>query len=325
MSNAPTVVEKFQAWYRHEAARSPAGVPSRGKIAAALVVLERLQQTPDFEFAAHVTEGRGQIAGLTPASLRRILERFGEEREYLREGGRTNRGNHAFVADMLESLRASPLPSMEGEQRRQTIDQLQRLLVEGPVKDFFNRQRIEFEYDANLPVRTAIGDILLYARASGRDGYVAQHLVGAKLEIRFLDQPGMTVSNFPASAGDTQAQRAGDFEIADTVFHVTTAPSEANMARCRDDLGNGLASVLLVPEDKLVLARELTRQAELDKRVAVESIESFVGQNLSELGRFSHAGRHEQLKQLLVVYNRRVEEVESDRSLMIEPPAQLRD
>lgn len=64
---------------------------------------------------------------------------------------------------------------------------------------------------------------LIVENAKGRSGgVVKQQLVGAKLAHRFRD---ITVSNHPAHAGDRQTERAGDFAIAQQVYHVTAAPS----------------------------------------------------------------------------------------------------
>jgi len=55
--------------------------------------------------------------------------------------------------------------------------------------------------------------------------------------------------------------------------------------------------------------------------VAVESVESFVGQNVSELAKFSSGKLPQKLGELLQEYNKRVREVETDGSLMIEVPS----
>lgn len=191
------------------------------------------------------------------------------------------------------------------------------------LRDFFKHERIKFEYSPNRPIRSIIVDILGAAKARGQDGYVAQHLVGAKLAIRFRHIPEMEVSNFPGSASDDQAGRAGDFEIGDTAFHVTVAPSEATIRRCQQNLVNGLASVLIIPDARLAMARGIADQAGLLDDISVEALESFVGQNVSELGVFARDGLKRELALLLQVYNERVEATESDKSLMIEMPGNL--
>src|SRR5687767_6884869 len=68
------------------------GFPARGTIGGALVVLERLKVACDLNIDAHTAQGGAQIAGASGAAVTTLLERFGEMRPFLSEGGRTNRG-----------------------------------------------------------------------------------------------------------------------------------------------------------------------------------------------------------------------------------------
>ncbi|MHC4302230.1 MAG: DUF4928 family protein [Planctomycetota bacterium] len=181
---------------------------------------------------------------------------------------------------------------------------------------------ISFEFDAVKPVRFLIGEILDKARQRNQSGPVAQHLVGAKLAIRF---PNMEITNFPYSAADDQAGRPGDFYIGDTAFHVTVAPNMHHVARCAQNLREGLSAVLLVPDAKLNAARVLLETENIEAQVAAESVESFVGQNLSELAEFTTNKFSRKMGALLAEYNRRVAAVETDDSLQIVIPTSLRD
>jgi hypothetical protein len=53
------------------------------------------------------------------------------------------------------------------------------------------------------------------------------------------------------------------------------------------------------------------------------AIESFVAQNIDELARFSLSEFRKKFRELLEEYNRRVDSVEFDKSLMIDIPATL--
>ncbi len=57
--------------------------------------------------------------------------------------------------------------------------------------------------------------------------------------------------------------------------------------------------------------------------VSVESIESFVSQNIEELSDFSSGKVSENLKRLLEIYNERVGAAETDLSLQIRIPSAL--
>jgi hypothetical protein len=57
--------------------------------------------------------------------------------------------------------------------------------------------------------------------------------------------------------------------------------------------------------------------------VMVGNIETFVATNVEELSEFDSSKAAVELAQLLTIYNRRVDEVEFDKSLMVEIPQNL--
>lgn len=294
-------------------------LPPRGAVAAALVVLQILKGRFDLDPDSHVTEGRGQIAGMGKGALQKVLVAHGEERVFLKEAGRTNRGNHAIVASLLKAVAAARLDRVGEKDRIVGLNVMQAYLAER-VNDYFQQERIKVEFDPSSPARTFIAGILSAAEAKGRADYVAQHLVGAKLAIRFPDEK---VANFAGSAADEPSRRAGDFQIGDAAFHVTIRPTPAVCARCAENLRSGLASVLLVPDSVLAAAREMARQHDILSKVMVEPIESFVGQNISELSEFRRDRLRTELAHLIVEYNTRVEAAETDMSLLIDVPPSL--
>ena len=79
------------------------------------------------------------------------------------------------------------------------------------------------------------------------------------------------------------------------------------------------------PEHRDASRRRLARARRVRDRgsVAVESIESFVGQNVEEMAGFSQQDLNTKFHELLVVYNQRVDDTEIDRSVMIEIPPNL--
>ncbi|HLO40676.1 MAG TPA: DUF4928 family protein [Phycisphaerales bacterium] len=156
--------------------------------------------------------------------------------------------------------------------------------------------------------------------SGSRSGPIAYHLIGATLAIRF---PEKSISNHPYSAADDQGGRSGDFQIGGTAFHVTVAPSKAHAARCGKNLRDGLAAFMIVDEANVDRARYALEFENIVGRVAVESVESFVGQNLSELADFATDRVGPTWGSLLRTYNSRVSEVETDGSLLIEVPTAL--
>ena len=94
--------------------------------------------------------------------------------------------------------------------------------------------------------------------------------------------------------------------------------------KCRRNVDRGFKVYILVPDRRLQGARQNIELALLAELVAVESLESFVSQNIDELSTFTRDGRRLKLVSLLELYNQRVAAVEYDKSLMIELPENLR-
>lgn len=187
------------------------------------------------------------------------------------------------------------------------------------VKDYHNRQKLKLTFNPTLSTWHIVHNLLVISIAEGKAGYVAQHLVGAKLQLRF---PTIKVSNESGSTADMQTQRPGDFLIEHTAFHVTVAPMQPVFDKCKHNISQGLKPFLLVPDNKLIGTRQLAEQV-CAQQIEVESIESFVSQNLNELSIFNKDKLTTSIKDLVSIYNRRVDEVETDKSLMIDLPSNL--
>ena len=310
----------IQAWF--EALPDFKGSKARGSIAAALVALEHLRDDYDLDIDAHTARGGAQVRGLTPAKVAEILARFGEERHFLREGGRTNRGARGAVASLLMSLRPLALEKISKPERDCVLEALQGYLVQRVV-EYFNRQRLAPSYDPASSTWHAIHEILEKAKEAGKSGPVAQHLVGAKLQLRF---PDFDVENNPSSAADEQTGRPGDFQIGDTAFHVTVAPSRDNLFdRVKQNIQQGLRVYVVVPDERVAAARgyaedQLPGQ---HSKIAVCAIEAFVAQNIDELSLFAKGRLLKGFRALLEIYNQRADAVETDKSVLIDIPATL--
>ena len=167
--------------------------------------------------------------------------------------------------------------------------------------------------------REIVGKILASAGNRLKTGEVAEYLIGAKLSLRF---PNYDIRNSAASAADRQTEEQGDFQINDCVFHVSVAPNRGHYDKCLRNLADGLRVFLLVPDEILAGTRQ-NAQLDTNGRVSVESIESFVSQNIEELSDFSGAEVAQNIRRLLNRYNERVAKVETDLSLQIKIPVAL--
>ena len=310
--------KEFIDWYNALKVVKANNGPANGSIATALVVLNRLQEDYNLNFSAHVADGGMQIKGASGAAVAAILKKFGEERPFAKEGGRTNRGGPSEVKSLLVMLEGLKLDNLTEKVRNEKIKGMQAFLVER-VQDFHNRQKIKLTFNPAFSTWHIVHSLLLEAVAEGKAGYIAQHLVGAKLQLRF---PNIQVSNESGSTADMQTQRPGDFLIGHTAFHVTVAPMQPVFDKCKHNISQGLKPFLLVPDSKLIGARQIAEQI-CEQQIEVESIESFVSQNINEISFFNKDNLTASFKQLIFIYNNRVDAIETDKSLMIELPSNL--
>lgn len=319
MPNSDRALASFQVWFNSlPTYKNTGGLPARGSIAAALVVLEHLKEEYRLDLKAHQAEGRAQIKGLNPRAVQAILAVFGETRPFSGEGGRTNRGGPGDVQKMLDTLGQLRLESLSVDDRNLVLQNMQAFLA-NKVREYHSRKRLEIAYDATHTTWSAVHDLLKQAEQVGKAGPVAQYLVGAKLQLRF---PQITVSNDGYSSADLQSGRSGDFQIKDTVFHVTVSPMPPVYEKCRRNLAGGQRVFLLVPDKCLAAARQMAETL-TPGQVAVEPLESFVANNVEELSVFAKDELVSGFRRLLEAYNDRVDAIELDKSLMIEIPPTL--
>lgn len=311
-------LEAFQGWFSKLRVHKASGGPAKGTISAGLVVLERLKTEYNLDLQAHRAAGGSQIKGAGGQAVKKILARFDETRPFTAEGGRTNRGGPGDILAMLETLASLRLDVVEETERNALLNEMQRFLVDRVV-DFHSRQRIKLTFDPTKTTWQTIQGLLTAARETGKEGPVAQHLVGAKLELRF---PDLTIGNESYSTADRQLGRPGDFLIGDTAFHVTVAPMPQLFEKCVENVKEGYRAFLLVPDRTLSGARQ-NAELMLPGKIGVESIESFVATNIEELSLFSKKKVVRGMRRLMEAYNRRVSECEMDKSMLIEIPRNI--
>ena len=316
------LLRQLGEWYESQRSSLRRGQVAVGVANTGLVVIEHFRTTYPLTEEDYLSPGRGQVSGLSGPGVRRILTRFGETRSLGTEAGRTSRGTPRAARDLAERFNAlrRQLSTLSSEDRNRLADSMQRWLLENPIREFFERQRLEVELDPRLPIRANVAAILQAAQGRKQAGPVAQHLVGAKLQLRF---PRTRIPNYSVTTADTPSQRRGDFELGNAVFHVTVAPGEAVIRKCHGDLSANYRPVLLVPDSSVAAASQMAENVGLGRRLWIASIESFVGQNVEEIAEFDGRRSEGELRALLELYNRRVQEVERDTSLLIDIPGSL--
>ncbi len=262
-----------------------------------------------------VTDGGGQVRGLGVRAVQNILARHDIQAVLAKEGGRTSRNSprnmKAYVRLLNRLDREAPVD----------LDRVEEFWI-GRVRLFLAGKPFKLRLDARSSLRSVVQDLVLQAerkqqKAPGRTdvGAVLQHLVGAKLE-RAMGRGRLVHHSY--STADAATARRGDFEVGDTVVHVTAAPSESVIRECRANLEAGRHPVLVTLSSRMPVALGLSDQAGLAGRLDVFDIEQFLGLNIYEWTEFRSENRRSLLRKFVKCYNQIVGEVETDPSLRIE-------
>ncbi len=150
-----------------------------------------------------------------------------------------------------------------------------------------------------------ISEILMGAEKFRMARDVSTSLVGAMLAILFHNVLGGGASK--RNLNPCFKTKSGYFEIENSVFEVAVGlPYDEDLDRIESIPKHpGREVWILTREDRVAIWKSeiAKRFGKLVKRIVVRSVESFVGQNLSELAEFSSAGKADRLKQLVDLYN----------------------
>lgn len=287
------------------------GELSRNTVAVGIVVLHHLRLHCPVE-PSEVLSARGEIKGAR-SGLSAILGKYGIPASYLKEV--TTRAGHQDGQRLLERLKyGAGLANIPVAARDRSLQEAIELLV-ALAHRWLNRQHLKVNCDRQLSPAAWIQGILGEAKSKS-GGKVEQHLVGAKLAVRFPDEQ---VPNHPSHAGDVQTGRAGDFVLGSTCYHVTAAPGGHVVEKCKANLGAGLHPVLLAPRGEPVTkARHLAEDKGIADRITVLAIEDFIALNIIEMSMGEQREFVGVLRKIIEKYNKRLEEVETDLSLKIE-------
>lgn len=314
---AELALEAASEWY--EGKRNKKGSVNTNVMCVGLAVAELLRTHFPLTDEVVKSDKGSQVRGLCGSMVSRVLKEHGEEQEFTSEGGRTSRGSLPRAQELAGILNGLFPEGLDESDRRAVAGILQRYFVRRIQEDYFAKQRMKVAIDPRKPVSSTVADILAAARARSDQptGAVAQHLVGDKLELRF---PELDVGRDKANSADQQTDRQGDFQLGSTAFHVTVSPMPKLVGRAQENLREGYRPVVLVPQDKVPFAIGLFESERLGGRVGVQSIESFVGTNVEEIGGYSSEGIRDAVARLVRRYNERIHDCETDKSLMIEEP-----
>lgn len=289
----------------------------KGPLCVAVVVTEqaKIKEFPLIEDDFLADSGT-QVAGLGVGAVQAVLNRNGVTRILAKEGGRTSRGSvgnmKLYVAFLNQMFHTSTLDLKAAE-----------TFWMDKVRDFFAGKPFTFRLDSHFGLRAAVRNLMQQAidrqkSESGTKfvGTVMQHLVGAKLEIALGE--GIDLKHHNVNQNDQQIGRTGDFDIGDVSIHVSSAPGEALIAKCRENIAAARKPLIITGRKGVVVAEGLAENAGIGDQIDIIEFEQFIATNVHELGRFSSAQRRIKLEEIVSRYNEIVDDVETDPSLKIE-------
>jgi hypothetical protein len=285
---------------------SRAGRISPARLQSALALVEKLRDNPSLTIGDHLVEPSTSGLALHVTYGDRAHRRLNLQ-PVLAGHGRISSRIAEWGQEFLDGLAKSGFLGANRDAQAEIIDAAQAALAR-PL-----RHLVEDPITARLSNSTAeavLADILSAAEQKGKNGEVAQYLVGAKLALRFN---GPT-SVYPAGKSDRTSRpdavhRFGDLEIGNAVIRVALGlPDDKHLLQIAEIQDKSDAEVwLLTRADRVeTWQRELSNTETVEiERVIVASVEKFVGQNITELGQFSARGKAEQLRALFDLYNTR--------------------
>jgi hypothetical protein len=286
---------------------------SKGKLAAVLYVssLAKKQGLP-LDASVLITQGKGQVKGLGKAAVQTILKEYGIHRVLAEECGRTSRGSLGNMPDYVDFL------NQLHEEALADPNAIEAWWVDR-VRDFFNSQPFTLKYDTSKSLRSIVRDLLAQAFKRQKEnpgtmyaGALLQHLIGAKLSLIL---PEGTVENHGFSVSDAVSARNGDFTIDEVIIHVTTAPGEALMRKCKRNLEAGERPIIVTTSENIAGAESLAKIQDIGGRVDILEAEQFIATNVYEISLFKTAQRKVTVKHLIDKYNEIIEDCETDPSL----------
>jgi len=261
-----------------------------------------------------ITKQGGQVAGTGKAAVQAILKKHGIQRILAEEAGRTSRGSigrmYSYI-DLLNTLHKEKILD---------IKTIENWWIER-VKEYFASQPFKLKLDPSKSLRYAVRELLNAAYARQKEipgmmiaGAVMQHLVGAKLEV--MSMP-VAIEHHGFAVADSPGGRKGDFLVQDAAIHVTTAPTEALIRKCQENLEQGYRPVIITTESGVGGARALAQNVGLADRIDILEVEQFIAANVYEKSGFAESKRAATVQEILQRYNQIIDSSESDPSLKV--------
>ena len=262
-----------------------------------------------------VTSGGGQVAGASGAAANKILSEHGVKVRLSAEGGRTNRGSIGLMQSYvhcLNELYALNILDLKAALIH-WVSRTESFLAAAPFRAKLG--------DHQLSIRALINDLLAQAQAKQKTrpgatftGTLMQHLIAAKLRLLLKEK---APKPHGASDADSSRKTDGDFEINDTVLHVTAAPAVPLIEKCRSNLSAGKRPIVITLSKSVQHAQALAEDLGIESRVEFWAFDQFLSTNAHEWGGFQGQDVRVQARGLIRAYNDIIDEIGEEPSLKI--------
>lgn len=262
------------------------------------------------------TDKEGQVKGLGKGRVQNILKDHCITRVLAEEGGRTSRGSLGNASDYVGFLNALH------KEKKVDLPAIEKWWITR-VQDYFSGKPFTLKFDPSRSLRSIMSDLLAQAKKRQEEnpgttyaGTVLQHLVGAKLDLILPE--GKRVQHHGANVADGPTSRVGDFVLDDVAIHVTTAPTEALIRKCKANIEAGLRPIIVTIAESRAGIESIARGFEIEGRIDVIEAEQFIATNILEWSQFAEKSQRMEVIRLISRYNEIIQSVETDPSLAID-------
>lgn len=274
------------------------------RLRAALALLERLRQQPSLKLTDHIPAtkfNRTQTLNYLAGRVARRLELNGLDRYC----GQWSSKISTWGQQLLDGLDDAGFLKASEDSRSAIIDCAQSAFA-AHLRCFYEREPLQIRIRCRS-AEAVVESILGLARAKGKLREVARLLVDAVLRLQRGSRGHGAEA--PPSRDLHGVEDVADFQIGDALLIVAIElPDEARLRKISTTLRLSTSEVWVLTRTNRVESwkTELRLARNIDpEKIVVRSVASFVGQNVSEIGRFSANGQRAALRRLFGVYNRR--------------------
>lgn len=291
--------DSFTRWLDTHTKQGEANVPAR--LVTVMALLERLQDNPTLNVRDHTAKSGMQLKEHN-RYVALSLERCKIDSP-LKESGRRSSNLQGWIEPLFDWLRSHGFVSASATEQQDMLFIAESLAAER-LQIINEAMPLIARYNKGA-ARAIIADVLDQAQEKRRAKDVAEYLVGAKLQLRLGEDAAR-----PKNVNTSNRDQPSDFPVGTAAIEVTVNPADnrhlSQIERIlRDTTLQVWLLVRLRDREKWQNVVDATLGERLADRVIITDIETFIAQNLSEIGGFDTAKVRRTLEALFRLYNER--------------------